>query len=197
MNQFLDFIYVLIVHPRAAMYTVTRGEKLRISCFVMVFTVLVHSLTSSSGVSSALMSFLVCLFLGLLYILFHSAVVHYISGLWGGRGSARGITAGLLCACFPYTFLVFAVLLDHTAGLRGLYGICFLAVFIWNCFLDVLAVRQNYGFSMAKSIIVIAIPFLTAAVVVILLFAIGVAAAVTGLSELNSLNGMDAFLRQM
>ena len=46
MNTFLDLVYSLIVTPRAALYDITRGERLREAGILWLFTL---SLTAVSA----------------------------------------------------------------------------------------------------------------------------------------------------
>ena len=106
MNTVLDLIYRLLAHPTDAMSDVTTGEKMKESSIIWGFVVLLLALSSveaGSFVTAFLASFVGT---GSL-LLIHSAVVDYISGLLGGRGTARGITAGFMCASIPYAFSVF------------------------------------------------------------------------------------------
>ena len=106
MNTVLDLIYRLLAHPTDAMSDVTTGEKMKESSIIWGFVILLLALSSveaGSFVTAFLASFVGT---GSLLLL-HSAVVDYISGLLGGRGTARGITAGFMCASIPYAFSVF------------------------------------------------------------------------------------------
>ena len=102
MNTVLDLIYRLLAHPTDAMSDVTTGEKMKESSIIWGFVVLLLALSSVEAGS------FVTAFVGTgSLLLIHSAVVDYISGLLGGRGTARGITAGFMCASIPYAFSVF------------------------------------------------------------------------------------------
>ena len=106
MNTVLDLIYRLLAHPTDAMSDVTTGEKMKESSIIWGFVILLLALSSveaGSFVTAFLASFVGT---GSLLLL-HSAVVDYISGLLGGRGTARGITAGFMCASIPYAFFRF------------------------------------------------------------------------------------------
>ena len=101
MNTFLDLVYSLIVTPRAALYDITRGERLREAGILWLFTLFLTALSAFSEGPGLLVEFLaVLLFLGL-SLLVHSAVTDYLSGLLGGQGSAKGITAGFMAASLP------------------------------------------------------------------------------------------------
>lgn len=96
MNTFLDLVYSLIVTPRAALYDITRGERLREAGILWLFTLFLTAVSAFSEGPGLLVEFLaVLLFLGL-SLLVHSAVTDYLSGLLSGQGSAKGITAGFM-----------------------------------------------------------------------------------------------------
>lgn len=109
MNTVLDLIYRLLAHPTDAMSDVTTGEKMKESSIIWGFVILLLALSSveaGSFVTAFLASFVGT---GSLLLL-HSAVVDYISGLLGGRGTARGLRRGS-CArrslmLFPFSFLL-------------------------------------------------------------------------------------------
>ena len=164
MNTFLDLVYSLIVTPRAALYDITRGERLREAGILWLFTLFLTALSAFSEGPGLLVEFLaVLLFLGL-SLLVHSAVTDYLSGLLGGQGSAKGITAGFMAASLPLAFSVFFTLAE-SIGLSFLSGIGSFAICVWTFVLDVLAIRENYFFSTGKSVLIAIAPY-----VMILLF---------------------------
>ena len=123
MNTVLDLIYRLLAHPTDAMSDVTTGEKMKESSIIWGFVILLLALSSveaGSFVTAFLASFVGT---GSLLLL-HSAVVDYISGLLGGRGTARGITAGFMCASIPYAFSVFfsLIIFSNSSGSSTLTG---------------------------------------------------------------------------
>ena len=112
MNTFLDLVYSLIVTPRAALYDITRGERLREAGILWLFTLFLTAVSAFSEGPGLLVEFLaVLLFLGL-SLLVHSAVTDYLSGLLGGQGSAKGITSGFMAASLPLAFSVFFTLAE-------------------------------------------------------------------------------------
>lgn len=112
MNTFLDLVYSLIVTPRAALYDITRGERLCEAGILWLFTLFLTAVSAFSEGPGLLVEFLaVLLFLGL-SLLVHSAVTDYLSGLLGGQGSAKGITAGFMAASLPLAFSVFFTLAE-------------------------------------------------------------------------------------
>ena len=143
MNTFLDLVYSLIVTPRAALYDITRGERLREAGILWLFTLFLTAVSAFSEGPGLLVEFLaVFLFLGL-SLLVHSAVTDYLSGLLGGQGSAKGITAGFMAASLPLAFSVFFTLAENI-GFSFLSGIGSFAICVWTFVLDVLAIRENY-----------------------------------------------------
>ena len=171
MNTVLDLIYRLLAHPTDAMSDVTTGEKMKESSIIWGFVILLLALSSveaGSFVTAFLASFVGT---GSLLLL-HSAVVDYISGLLGGRGTARGITAGFMCASIPYAFSVF------------------FAIIVWSFFLDILAIRANYGFGKGKAFFISISPFLLCGMLITALFVIGIMTALAGISELQDVEGI-------
>ncbi len=184
MNYFLDLVYQLITRPRLAMRTITKGEKLGQAAILWLFVIVMTSFTTLIEGPGILTRLLFCLCGFGLSLVLHSAVIDYCAGFMGGRGSARGITAGFLAASLPYGFTVFG-------GVLSLFGLTFLesllgtAVVVWSFILDVLAISENYGFSTSRAIGTACIPAVLGAVFVLCLFLLGMAAAVAGLSQIG------------
>ena len=188
MNTVLDLIYRLLAHPTDAMSDVTTGEKMKESSIIWGFVVLLLALSSveaGSFVTAFLASFVGT---GSL-LLIHSAVVDYISGLLGGRGTARGITAGFMCASIPYAFSVFFSLIGQF-GLDGIHKFAVFAIVVWSFFLDILAIRANYGFGKGKAFLISISPFLLCGMLITALFVIGIMTALAGISELQDVEGI-------
>ena len=172
MNTFLDLVYSLIVTPRAALYDITRGERLREAGILWLFTLFLTAVSAFSEGPGLLVEFLaVLLFLGL-SLLVHSAVTDYLSGLLGGQGSAKGITAGFMAASLPLAFSVFFTLAE-SIGLSFLSGIGSFAICVWTFVLDVLAIRENYFFSTGKSVLIAIAPYVMLLLFLLLLAMIG------------------------
>ena len=188
MNTVLDLISRLLAHPTDAMSEVTTGEKMKESSIIWGFVILLLALSSveaGSFVTAFLASFVGT---GSL-LLIHSAVVDYISGLLGGRGTARGITAGFMCASIPYAFSVFFSLIGQF-GLDGIHKFAVFAIVVWSFFLDILAIRANYGFGKGKAFFISISPFLLCGMLITALFVIGIMTALAGISELQDVEGI-------
>lgn len=193
MNTFLDLAYSLIVTPRAALYDITRGERLREAGILWLFTLFLTALSAFSEGPGLLVEFLaVLLFLGL-SLLVHSAVTDYLSGFFGGQGSAKGITAGFMAASLPLAFSVFFTLAE-SIGLSFLSGIGSFAICVWTFVLEVLAIRENYFFSTGKSVLIAIAPYVMILLFLLLLAMIGVFAAVAGLSEMEEMQEIGSVL---
>lgn len=188
MNTLLDLIYRLIFHPVEAMSEVTTGEKIKESALVWAFVVLLLSLSSvdAGGLVTAFLAS--SLGMGAL-LLMHSAVVDYLSGILGGRGTARGITAGFMCAALPYAFSVFFTFLGQF-GLDGVHRLAVFAIGIWSFILDILAIRANYGFGKGKAFFISISPFVLLGMLFFALIVIGVMTALAGISEIQNIEGL-------
>ena len=195
MTYFLDLMYQLLASPRQALRTVTRGEKLRQAALLWLFVVFLLSLSSLlEGPGLGVRFFVSAVVLGLALFL-HSAVIDYCAGFLGGRGTAKGITAGFMAAAFPYAFSVFGGLLQMIAGAGA--GVLETALFLWSFALDVLAISENYGFSTGKALGVALIPAVLFALFFLCLFAAGLAAAVSGLAQMQDLAAVEGVLQSI
>lgn len=196
MNQFLDLAMALILSPRQALMEITNEEKLKEGFFIWIFVVLLMSLSLFQQGPGLVMQFLLMvLFMGAA-LLVHSAVIDYISGFWGGMGTARGITAGFMAASLPMAFSVFFTFLAE-AGVGALSGIGSFAIWIWSFYLDVTAIGQNYRFRPGKSFLIALTPYILIVVFFIALMALGVAAAVEGIANMQDMQSLESMINQM
>jgi hypothetical protein len=111
----------------------------------------------------------------LIALLVSAGVFHLIALLLRGRGSYLGMACGLSFAFFPLVLFAPLGLLRALLGFSGiiLYDIGTVAIFFWVLILIIIAIRQNYGFTIGRAI---ATYFIPGAVVFITLI---VAAAIT------------------
>lgn len=196
MNQFLDLAMALILSPRQALTEITNEEKLKEGFFIWIFVVLLMSLSLFQQGPGLVMQFLLMvLFMGAA-LLVHSAVIDYISGFWGGMGTARGITAGFMAASLPMAFSVFFTFLAE-AGVGALSGIGSFAIWIWSFYLDVTAIGQNYRFRPGKSFLIALTPYILIVIFFIALMALGVAAAVEGIANMQDMQSLESMINQM
>lgn len=196
MNQFLDLAMALILSPRQALMEITNEEKLKEGFFIWIFVVLLMSLSLFQQGPGLVMQFLLMvLFMGAA-LLVHSAVIDYISGFWGGMGTARGITAGFMAASLPMAFSVFFTFLAE-AGVGALPSIGSFAIWIWSFYLDVTAIGQNYRFRPGKSFLIALTPYILIVIFFIALMALGVAAAVEGIANMQDMQSLESMITQM
>lgn len=196
MNQLLDLAMALIISPRQALMEITNEEKLKEGFFIWIFVVILMSLSLFQQGPGLVMQFLLMvLFMGAA-LLVHSAVIDYISGFWGGMGTARGITAGFMAASLPMAFSVFFTFLAE-AGVGALSGIGSFAIWIWSFYLDVTAIGQNYRFRPGKSFFIALTPYILIVIFFIALMALGVAAAVEGIANMQDMQSLESMITQM
>lgn len=196
MNQLLDLAMALIISPRQALMEITNEEKLKEGFFIWIFVVLLMSLSLFQQGPGLVMQFLLMvLFMGAA-LLVHSAVIDYISGFWGGMGTARGITAGFMAASLPMAFSVFFTFLAE-AGVGALPSIGSFAIWIWSFYLDVTAIEQNYRFRSGKSFLIALTPYILIVIFFIALMALGVAAAVEGIANMQDMQSLESMITQM
>lgn len=196
MNQLLDLAMALILSPRQALMEITNEEKLKEGFFIWIFVVLLMSLSLFQQGPGLVMQFLLMvLFMGAA-LLVHSAVIDYISGFWGGMGTARGITAGFMAASLPMAFSVFFTFLAE-AGVGALPSIGSFAIWIWSFYLDVTAIGQNYRFRPGKSFLIALTPYILIVIFFIALMALGVAAAVEGIANMQDMQSLESMINQM
>lgn len=196
MNEILDLAFLMLASPRQALMKVTNEERLKEGFLLWAFVILVQSISSLGDGSGLISQFLIIFVLLGTALLIHSAVIDYISGLWGGMGTAKGITAGFMASSVPLAFSVFFSFFD-ILGSTFLSGLISFAIVCWSFYLDVLAISENYRFRMGKACIIALMPYVMAAAFFISLAVIGVIAAASGISHMQDVQNMGAFLSQM
>ncbi len=196
MNYYLDLAFSLMTTPKKALTYITGEEKMKDAFFFWIFVVFLMALSAFQEGPGLVMQFvLVVLFLGF-SLLIHSAIIDYIAGLWGGLGTARGITAGFMAASLPMAFSVFFSFLDEM-GVSALSGLGTFLIFCWSFYLDVIAISSNYRFSMGKSVVIALTPYLMGILFFVILAILMVIAAAIGISSMESIGDMENMLNQL
>lgn len=150
MNEITDYIYRLICHPSDALFELTKQEKIKTGLSIWLFVLALITLSTAKLDIEWIPTFLVLVLVSGMGIVIHSAVIDYIAGFMGGRGTAKGITVGFLSAYLPYAFVVFFILMKQLGWEAVSGGLTFLT-WIWSVVLDVIAIRSNYEFTTTKS----------------------------------------------
>ncbi len=196
MNQLLDLAFALLTAPERALRQVTNEERLKEGFILWLFVVFLLSLSVFRQGPGPVVQFLMLfLFMGAA-LLVHSAVIDYISGLWGGMGTAQGITAGFMAESLPLAFSVVFSFLDNL-GISFLSGIGSFVIFIWSFYLDVKAISENYRFHFGKSVLIALTPYVLAVVFLLALMALGVMAAVEGIANMQDVQTIESVISGM
>lgn len=196
MNHLLDLAMAVIISPRQALREITNEEKLKEGFILWIFVVFLLSLSLFQEGPGLVVQFLMLALCMGAALLVHSAVIDYISGFWGGMGTARGITAGFMASSLPMAFSVFFTFLS-VIGADVLSGIGSFVIFIWSFYLDVTAIGENYRFRPGKSFLIALTPYVLLVVFLIALMAIGVAAAVEGIANMQDVQSIESVIQQM
>ncbi|MEE3452472.1 YIP1 family protein [Dialister sp.] len=196
MNQLLDLAYDMVTAPSKALSVIVNEEKLKEAFLLWLFVVFVISLSIFQQGPGLLLQFLgLLVFMGAA-LLIHSAVTDYISGLFGGMGTARGITAGFMAASLPLSLSVVFTFIE-AIGVTALSGIGGFVLFLWSFYLDVAAISENYNFHKGKAFLIALAPYVLTVIFLILLAALGVASALAGISGIDDLQGIESMIGQM
>jgi hypothetical protein len=170
----LDILYQVLTSPSKALGEVSKSKPLGWAVINAIFIAVVLSLTFIPNPSDLLevifdmkkgsinlalaVFFWVIIFLVALFI--EGGIFHLIAVLLRGRGSYLGMVCGLCFACFPFVFFAPLTLLRALLGASGiiLYPIGSLVFFLWILVLGIIAIRQNYHFSLGRAITTYFIP---------------------------------------
>lgn len=196
MNYFLDLAFSLIMTPRRALSYITGEEKLKEGFLFWIFVVFLMSLSAFQEGPGLVWQFAaIALAMGFILLL-HCALTDYLAGLWGGLGTARGITAGFMAASLPMAFSVFFTFLD-AVGISFLSGCGSFLIWAWSFYLDIVAIGENYRFSTGKSFLLALAPYGMFVLFVLFVSIMMVAAAAIGISSMESLNDVESMLNQL
>lgn len=187
----LDILYQVLASPSKALGEVSNRKPLGWAVITAVFIAVVLSLTflpkpselvevifdmEKGSINLALAVFFwVIIFLVALFI--EGGIFHLIAALLRGRGSYLGMVCGLCFACFPFVFFAPLTLLRALLGASGiiLYPIGSLVFFLWILVLGIIAIRQNYQFSLWRAITTYFIPGILLIIVPILVVTVLIA----------------------
>ncbi len=193
MGNILDLAYGILTQPRKTLSDITYGEKIKEAFVLWLFQVVLFAVSDLSHGMGIALSLIISFVAWALVLFVHAAIIDYISGLLGGRGTAKGITAGLMATKLPQAVLVVGSFFTGL-GVSFVSGVLFVAVGLWVLYLEVLAISENYRFEKGKSLAVALSPYLLIVLMLLIFFMIGVMAAVMGIStmgeDLNSLNSI-------
>lgn len=193
MGNILDLAYGILTQPRKTLSDITYGEKIKEAFVLWLFQVVLFAVSDLSHGMGIALSLIISFVAWALVLFVHAAIIDYISGLLGGRGTAKGITAGLMATKLPQAVLVVGSF-STGLGVSFVSGVLFVAVGLWVLYLEVLAISENYRFEKGKSLAVALSPYLLIVLMLLIFFMIGVMAAVMGIStmgeDLNSLNSI-------
>lgn len=170
----LDILYQVLMSPSKAFGEVSNRKPIGWAVLTAIFIAVVLSLTflpnpselievilslEKGSLNPALIIFVwVIIFLVALFI--EGGIFHFIAVLLRGQGSYLGIVCGLCFACFPFVFFAPLTLLRALLGTGGiiLYPIGSLILFLWILALCIIAIRQNYHFSLERAVTTYFIP---------------------------------------
>jgi len=170
----LDIIYNILASPSKALEEISKKKPLGWAMITAVFIAVVLSFTivpnppelvevifdmeKGSFNTAPAIFFCVIIFLAALFI--EGGIFHLIVVLLGGRGKYLGIVCGLCFAFLPLIFFAPLILLRALLGASGiiLYHIGTLLLLLWTLVLSIIAIRNNYHYSLGRAITIYFIP---------------------------------------
>jgi hypothetical protein len=168
MGELLENIYDVIFTPATAMRQIASRKPVgQAFCvfFLSVFipAVLLYYTLKTAGFVKFLMPLILLQTVGGFLLWFGStALLHLISEFFGGRGSAISFFAARGFSHIPRVFIVplwvFAMLLPSTAS-SAMFALAWLMIAIWTLVLDIVAIKETYGLSGAKAVLILLTPW--------------------------------------
>lgn len=179
----LVLLYDVITHPRTAMADVVSAIHLREGLLVLAFTLILPCFSATAQMGRFSLSLLLGTVIGgALLLLLQVIFIHGAASLFGGKGPAQGLAAGL---CFANAPLCFATLAESFIFLlpSPLVHLLSLIAAFWSIYLDVWAIKENYGLGTGRSIVALFLPVVVIVVVLVIIavyFVVSLASLVKG-----------------
>ena len=171
MNQgVLDTIYLVLTHPKDGLGEASRNKSFGWSLVVYTIAIVVWRGASILGAvgertgilgSTGFLDIVLCAIAGLAVLFVTAGVLHLVARILRGHGSYSGLVCALAFAALPVVFFAPLSVLDVTLGTAGfvLYCVGGLALLVWAfVVLEVIALRENYGFSTRRALVTYFLP---------------------------------------
>ncbi|HJX69556.1 MAG TPA: Yip1 family protein [Dehalococcoidia bacterium] len=187
----LDILYQVLASPSKAFGGVSERKPLAWAMLTAIFISVVFALTIlpnppelvevifdlEKGSLDLIPVVFIWVIIFLVALFIKGGIFHLIATLLRGRGSYLGIVCGLCFAHFPFVFFAPLTLLRALLGFSGniLYPIGSLIFFLWILVLEIIAIRQNYHFSIGMAIATYFIPAILLIIVPILIVTVIIA----------------------
>jgi hypothetical protein len=170
----LDILYQVLASPSNVLGEISKRKPLGWAMITAVFIAMALSFTiipnppelvevifdMEKGTFSPALAIFFCIIIFLVALFIVGGIFHLVAILLGGQGNILGMVCGLCFACFPFVFFAPLILLRALLGASGiiLYHIGSLLLLLWVLVLAIIAIRQNYCFSIGKAITTFFIP---------------------------------------
>lgn len=173
MGGFLETLYDVLFHPTAALRTISIEKKVGQSFGAFLISLFVPACAVYFGLQNAdlpRIAGIVMLFQvigGMLLWFAGAGFFGLVAELFGGRGTAVGLLAGMGFAYFPRVFIVPLVVLSTflPQNLQSLLLVFFGSLIVlWIITLHVIAIREAYLLSTIRAAIVVITPLAAIAV---------------------------------
>jgi len=165
----LDIIYQVLASPLKAFEEVSRRKPLIWAMIAAVFVAIVVSFTMlpnppellevifdmEKGSFNLALAIFLWVVMVQIVLFMQGGIFHLIAILLGGKGNYLGMVCGLCFTCFPFVFFAPLTLLRSILGANGniFYPIGSLVLFLWVFSLGIIAIHQNYRFSLGRAVI--------------------------------------------
>jgi len=187
----LDILYQVLTSPSEAFSRVSERKPLRWALLTAVFISIVSGLTLlpnlpefvetifglKRGGINTIPIMVIWVIIFLVALLIEAGIFQLIVALLRGKGGYLGMVCGLCFAYFPLVFFAPLALLRALLGFPGhiLYSVGTLIFLLWCLILVVIAIRQNYNFSLGKAIATCFIPGILLVIIPLVAVAISMA----------------------
>ncbi len=169
MGSLFDNLYDVLFQPQAGMRNLAEGKNVGQALSVFLISILLpiwalsFALKSTGSSMMIYVMMLIKIAASLIIWFMGAAILHLIAEFFGGRGTGVGLFVTLGFAHIPRIFMVplWAIIMGMPAGSKTvLLSASVLLVIVWSFYLDIVAIREVYQLSTAKSVLVMITPIL-------------------------------------
>lgn len=162
MGRLLERVYGVLFQPVPTLRDICRERPMGEAVFVLIAVTMFTAWTGYFTLWSN--SIFICVSVLTTLVLWYigTAIVHLTAELFAGNGQAKGLLAANGFIQVPRIFTVPLLVVTSFAsepvrtGMMLLGGI---GIMFWEVILSVIAVRENYGFSMGRAILALVAPY--------------------------------------
>lgn len=185
MNDFLDNLYGVLFRPNETLKKITRQEKIGQGLIVLILSSVfplmaafqrqnfrfsyalppgmpwhMQTVIPQMGPYFLLIGITAVILFRPAMMFVYTGVLHLLSNFMGGRGSGKGLYAGMCFSTLPMVFGAPVTFISRISGIRFINAPLYFIFFIWMILLQITSIKQNNDFPTVTAAAVFFLPWL-------------------------------------